>query len=636
MTGLALNLANRGFDDLVEAARSRLPALAPGWTDYNIHDPGITLVELLAWTAEAQIYSLARMRRDERAAYARWLGVRLTGRQPASGVIWPDPSDPRSPLRSGTRPIVLPATAAIRPEDTDGPVYHGVHDVLLVPGRIVALTTRLADGRRVDRTATNERAAVGYAPFGPDAGPRDRLLLNYECHHEDGLAGWPAGARLLLGVRVAADDPSRPQSHVRHLQAPLEFRLTVAGERRELQVLEDTTCGWLRSGWIALQSPGGLPRASRFALELRAPRGFARAPAVLQVALGVIPVRQFQRIERETHPATGLPGQIVELNERGLRTDDASGRPVESPMVEVQEAGSLATWSAVDDLHEAGPGDSVYVLDRDRGALRFGNGINGRIPGGRIHVSYTVCDGAAGNQARPRTWQAEGLGYLGRNPDAFTGGADSLQLDEARGRARRAARQEHPLVSAQDITAAALALTELQVARALAVPAGAAEPGTVLLVLLQQRTDDAAPTSESPRWLEAVRGALLPRLPLGVRLVVRAPRYLDFGLRASLTAAPGRSPDAISAAALAALRNRLDPMPRPQAQPRPLGEPLTARDLAAWLRSVDGVTHVRELELRDARGRVVGRIGSGRFDLPRFQAASIQLQVARPDARGRA
>ncbi|MGH8237126.1 MAG: putative baseplate assembly protein, partial [Steroidobacteraceae bacterium] len=76
MRRLAPDFFDRRFDDLLEAGRSRLPSLAPRWTDYNAHDPGITLMELLAWVSEAQLYSLARMRRDERAAYAALLGLR--------------------------------------------------------------------------------------------------------------------------------------------------------------------------------------------------------------------------------------------------------------------------------------------------------------------------------------------------------------------------------------------------------------------------------------------------------------------------------------------------------------------------------------------------------------------------------
>ena len=62
MSRLAPNLFDRRFGDLMEIGRARLPRLAPAWTDHNAHDPGITLMELLAWVAEAQLYSTRRAR----------------------------------------------------------------------------------------------------------------------------------------------------------------------------------------------------------------------------------------------------------------------------------------------------------------------------------------------------------------------------------------------------------------------------------------------------------------------------------------------------------------------------------------------------------------------------------------------
>src|SRR6476646_6345665 len=97
MKSLAPDLFQRRFQDLMEIGRARLPSLAPDWTDHNAHDPGITLMELLAWTGEAQLYSLSRLRRDERAAYSALLGIAPTGTRGAGGLIWPDRLDPNSP-----------------------------------------------------------------------------------------------------------------------------------------------------------------------------------------------------------------------------------------------------------------------------------------------------------------------------------------------------------------------------------------------------------------------------------------------------------------------------------------------------------------------------------------------------------
>jgi len=52
------NLDDKNFEELVKEAVARIPVYAPEWTDHNIHDPGITFIELFAWLAEMQIYRL--------------------------------------------------------------------------------------------------------------------------------------------------------------------------------------------------------------------------------------------------------------------------------------------------------------------------------------------------------------------------------------------------------------------------------------------------------------------------------------------------------------------------------------------------------------------------------------------------
>src|SRR6185436_15628598 len=123
MTQLAPNLFQRRFGDLMEIGRARIPALAPEWTDHNAHDPGITLMELLAWVAEAQLYSLSHLRRDERLAYAALLGLAPAGTQPATGLIWPDRLDPNSPNTTFSRSVVISEDALIKLHDTDAPTF---------------------------------------------------------------------------------------------------------------------------------------------------------------------------------------------------------------------------------------------------------------------------------------------------------------------------------------------------------------------------------------------------------------------------------------------------------------------------------------------------------------------------------
>src|SRR5262245_17879685 len=67
------NLDDRTYDDLVAEAVAMLPRLAPAWTDRNPSDPGITLVELLAYFTEHLIYRLNRISRESKIRFLRLL-----------------------------------------------------------------------------------------------------------------------------------------------------------------------------------------------------------------------------------------------------------------------------------------------------------------------------------------------------------------------------------------------------------------------------------------------------------------------------------------------------------------------------------------------------------------------------------
>jgi hypothetical protein len=58
------NLDDRTFADLVAEGRAMIPRLAPEWTNHNPADPGITLLELLAFLTESVLYDINQVRED--------------------------------------------------------------------------------------------------------------------------------------------------------------------------------------------------------------------------------------------------------------------------------------------------------------------------------------------------------------------------------------------------------------------------------------------------------------------------------------------------------------------------------------------------------------------------------------------
>jgi hypothetical protein len=64
------------FEQLVEEAKKNISRFSKFWTNYNLSDPGITLLELFAWLTENQIYSLNKITKKNYLKFLKLLGVR--------------------------------------------------------------------------------------------------------------------------------------------------------------------------------------------------------------------------------------------------------------------------------------------------------------------------------------------------------------------------------------------------------------------------------------------------------------------------------------------------------------------------------------------------------------------------------
>ena len=98
------NLDDHTFADLIAEARSWIPTLDPGWTDHNVSDPGITLLELLAWLTEMLLFRLNRVTDDDLRTFLQLLDGELHTAQQNLGE---DISKTIKSLRQTTRAVTL-------------------------------------------------------------------------------------------------------------------------------------------------------------------------------------------------------------------------------------------------------------------------------------------------------------------------------------------------------------------------------------------------------------------------------------------------------------------------------------------------------------------------------------------------
>ena len=97
-----IQLDDRRFQDLVSEARLRITRSCPEWTEHNVSDPGITLIELFAWMTEMTIYRLNRVPDKLHVTLLELLGIQLDG--PSSAA-----TDVRFRLvEPPTEPLLIP------------------------------------------------------------------------------------------------------------------------------------------------------------------------------------------------------------------------------------------------------------------------------------------------------------------------------------------------------------------------------------------------------------------------------------------------------------------------------------------------------------------------------------------------
>src|SRR5438309_11250035 len=87
MTLLLPNLDDRKWADLVDEGRALLPVYGAEWTDHNASDPGITLIELLAWFAEMDIFELNQISDRERLKFLKLVDVVPHPPLPAHAIL---------------------------------------------------------------------------------------------------------------------------------------------------------------------------------------------------------------------------------------------------------------------------------------------------------------------------------------------------------------------------------------------------------------------------------------------------------------------------------------------------------------------------------------------------------------------
>ena len=83
MTLVVPKLDDRQFQDIVDGAKKRITHYCQEWTDHNVSDPGVTMIELFAWMTETILYRLNQVPDRHYIEFMNLLGITLQEPAPA-------------------------------------------------------------------------------------------------------------------------------------------------------------------------------------------------------------------------------------------------------------------------------------------------------------------------------------------------------------------------------------------------------------------------------------------------------------------------------------------------------------------------------------------------------------------------
>ena len=78
-------LDDRHFQDIVDQVKSMIPRYCPEWTDHNVSDPGVTLIELFAWMTDMLLYRVNQAPDKNYIKFLELIGIQLEAPRAARG-----------------------------------------------------------------------------------------------------------------------------------------------------------------------------------------------------------------------------------------------------------------------------------------------------------------------------------------------------------------------------------------------------------------------------------------------------------------------------------------------------------------------------------------------------------------------
>ena len=630
------NLDDRTFQDIVDEAKRLIPTYCPEWTNHNLTDPGVALIELFAWMTELTLY---RLNQVPDKFYTHMLNMMGFEPFPATAArtdltFWlVDVVD---------EPVVVPAGTQVSTAGEIGPprVFTTLSDLSITQPQLMAALVSPGPDAYVDvwDALRLPNQAVVCFPRTPTS-PGDRFYLGFERP----LAGNAIRMTISANIEGIGVIPTKP---------PLRWEVWQGAGWIPATVYRDTTGGLNRDGQITLLIP-----PAHEPLTLGGQRAYWMRARVLEPEPGqptyrASPQIRQIRIDSIGGSVTSEHSSVAPREILGTSTGKADQRfstrntpvlpRVPGETIVVIDGQVSTEWQEVPDFVRSGPDARDFVWNSTTGEVRFGplirypdgsNRQHGAVPreGSLIVASgYRFGGGAAGNVGPATlTDMRTSLPYVDRveNIAAAIGGVDAEPVDNAKRRGPHSLRAGGRAVTIEDFERLA-SEADPAIARVRCLPPEqTGKPIRLLLVPNVERPgelqlDDFALTDDMVRRVGA---HLDERRILGTAIEIGTPYYQGVTIAALLTARPGRPITLVRERALGTLYRYLNPLTGgPHGTGWPFDADLNAANVFQILEAVEGVERVEEVLFFEHDLRNHERIGFGK-ELVKLERDSLFL-----------
>ncbi|MBZ6139307.1 MULTISPECIES: putative baseplate assembly protein [Streptomyces] len=610
------NLDDRRFQQFVDDAKRYIQQRAPEWTDHNVSDPGITLVETLAHMADQIVYRLNRVPEKNHLAFLDLVGITLFPPSAARTDVTFWLSAPQEDA------ILVPEgaeVATLRTDRDEAIVFATEGDLRVIPCTLRYLVTQQQGEAVADRTP-DLAESKDVLCFAEAPAPGDSMLI--------GLTNAVPHCALALELDSRVDgvgvDPRQP---------PLVWEAWTEDGWQLCEVDRDGTGGLNRPGDIVLHIPSGhvLSRNGgheagwircRVTDPLPGQPFYTTSPTIRSTEAYTIggttgAVHAETVYDEALGESTGLPGQRLRLEHAPVVADD--------PPVLLQTAAGEGwqDWHVVPHFSGSHPDDHHITLDAATGEIAFGPAVReadgtlrqyGAVaPKGAVVRArrYRTGGGRAGNVARGAVQVLRtSIPYVSEvvNREAARGGVDGETVEEAKLRAPITLRAQERAVTLRDYEELArraapetARITCLEgeeneygshAVRVLVVPQAVPDPGGRLR--FEQLVPGDALLSRITRHLDE-------RRLIGTRLAVGPPYYQGVTVVATVHAFRDVDADRVRRQTHDALYRHLDPLTGgADGKGWRFGRPVQAGEVFAVLQRVPGVELVDEVVLHPA------------------------------------